>query len=204
MGRYITFSKQDVLKDLGSSIPEAQGWDMGIPQVDSVASPTTTDVRAMQHSPMETQGMDDTIPPLPRHQSEAKIKDRRTPPADSTTLPGMANAEDTQPSPMEAPSTNENTVPLPKPDTETKKDLLTVQGASPTELGNQVAPTTRLVDEPAGLSTPSGCPVKEKQSVLALIATMEVLSLEALSVTVGHQGPTVEELAEEDLAEGNP
>ena len=49
MGRYFTFSKQDVLKDLGSAIPEAQGWDLGIPQVDSVASPTMTDVGAVQH-----------------------------------------------------------------------------------------------------------------------------------------------------------
>ena len=30
MGRYITFGKQDILKDLGSVILEAQGWDMDI------------------------------------------------------------------------------------------------------------------------------------------------------------------------------
>ena len=46
VGRYITFGKQDIFKDLGSDIPEAQGWNMGIPQVYSVASPTLTDVGA--------------------------------------------------------------------------------------------------------------------------------------------------------------
>ena len=82
VGRYITFSKQDVLKNLGSAIHEAQGQDMGIPQADSVASPTTTDVGAAWHSPTETQWVDDTIPPSPRQQSKTKIKDRVTPPAD--------------------------------------------------------------------------------------------------------------------------
>ena len=74
VGRCITFSKQNILKDLGSAIPEAQGWDMGIPQTDSIASPTTTDIGAMQHSPMETQGADDIIPLLPRCKSKAKIE----------------------------------------------------------------------------------------------------------------------------------
>ena len=45
MGRYITFSNQGILKDLGSAMPEAQGWDTGIPQVDSLASPTMIDVQ---------------------------------------------------------------------------------------------------------------------------------------------------------------
>ena len=82
VGKYITFSKQDILKDLGSAIPEAQGLDVGIPQADSVASPTTTDVGAMWHSPTETQWVDDTIPPSPEHQSKAKIEYMGTPPAD--------------------------------------------------------------------------------------------------------------------------
>ena len=46
VGRYTTFSKQDIVNDLGSAIPEAHAWDMGTPQADSVASPTMTDVRA--------------------------------------------------------------------------------------------------------------------------------------------------------------
>ena len=95
MRRYITFSKQDVLKDLGSAIPEAQGWDMGIPQADSVASPTVTDVRAAWHSPTETQWADDTIPPSPGHQSKAKFEDRGTPPVNPTTSPAMIDTEDT-------------------------------------------------------------------------------------------------------------
>ena len=76
VGRYIAFSKHNVLIDLGSAIPEAQDWDMGIPQADSAASPTMTDVGATWHNPTETQGAYDTIPLLPRHQSEAKIEDR--------------------------------------------------------------------------------------------------------------------------------
>ena len=67
VGRYITFRKQDVLKDLGSAIPEGQGWYMGIPQADPIASPTMTDVKAAWHSPTETLWVDDTIPPLSRH-----------------------------------------------------------------------------------------------------------------------------------------
>ena len=203
VGRYITFSKQDFLKDLGSAITEAQGQDTGIPQADSVAQPTMTDVRAMWHSPTETLWADDAIPPSPRHQSEAKIKDRGTPPVDSTTSPAMADAEDTQPSPMEAPPADENTVPSVKSNAETKKDLPTAWAASPAKIGKS-SPPTRLVDESAGLPMLSGHPIKEKQCVLALIATREILSLEAPSVVVGHQGATVEELAEEDLAEGHP
>ena len=33
VGRYITISKQDILKDLGSAIPEAKDWNTGISQV---------------------------------------------------------------------------------------------------------------------------------------------------------------------------
>ena len=44
--RYITLSKRDILKDLGSAILEAQ---------DSITSPTTTDVGDMWLSPMKTQ-----------------------------------------------------------------------------------------------------------------------------------------------------
>ena len=40
--------------------------------------------------------------------------------------------------------------------------------------------------------------------VLAVTALMEILNLEAPLVVVGHQGATMEELAEEDLAEGHP
>ena len=120
VGWYITFSKQDVLKDLGSAVPEAQGWDMGIPQVDPVAM---TDIRTTWHSPTETLGVDDTIPPSPRHQSEATVEGRGTPLADSTASPAMANTEGIQPGPMEAPPTNKDTVPLAEVNAESKQDL---------------------------------------------------------------------------------
>ena len=177
--RYITFSKQDILKDLGSAIHEAQGWDTGIPQADSIALPTMTDVGDAQHSPMKTQQADDTIPPLPGYQSEARIKDRRTPPADSATSLAMADVKDTQPSPTETPLADGTTVPSAEPNAETKKDLLTTWATSPTELENQVAPTARLVDKSASPPTPSGHPVKERQYMSTLTATMEILNLEA-------------------------
>ena len=116
----------------------------------------------------------------------------------------MANVAYTQPGPTEALPANEGTVPLAKFNTEAKQDLLITWTASPAKSGNQVAPTTGLVDESAGLPIPSSNLVKEKQCVLALTATMEILSLEAPSVVIGHQGATVEELAEEDLVEGCP
>ena len=147
VGWYITFSKQDVLKDLGSAIPEAQGQDRGIPQVDPVAM---TDVRTTQHSPTETPQVDDTIPLLPGHQSKAKIKDRGTLLADSTTSPAMANMEDIQPCPMEAPPTNEDTVPLAEFNAEAKQGLLATWAASPAESGNQVASSARSADKSAG------------------------------------------------------
>ena len=202
--RYITFSKHDILKDLGSAIPEAKGWDMEIPQVDSIASPTTTDVSDMWPSPMKTQGADDIISPLPGYQSKTEIEDRGTPQADSTALPAMADAKDTQLGPVETPPWNDTTVPLAKPDTETLKDLLTAQAASPAKLENQVAPTTGSVDKLAGPPTPSSHVVKERWCVSTVTASMEMLNFGALSMATGHQGATVEELAEEDLVEGCP
>ena len=50
MGRYITFSEQDVLKDLGSAIPEAKDRDTGILQADPTTSPTTTNVSPQAQS----------------------------------------------------------------------------------------------------------------------------------------------------------
>ena len=40
--------------------------------------------------------------------------------------------------------------------------------------------------------------------VLTVTASMEIMNLEANSMVISHQGATVEELAEEDLAEGCP
>ena len=63
VGKYTTFSEPGVFKGLGN----AEDGDMGTLPVDSTASPTTTDVRNTQLSPMETQLADDTISLLPRH-----------------------------------------------------------------------------------------------------------------------------------------
>ena len=147
VGRYTTFSKQDILKDLGIAIPEAKDGDMGIPQADSTASPTTTDVGGTWLSPMKTQWVGDTISLSPGYQSKAEIEDRGTSPADSTTSPAMADGKNTQPGPMETPPVDDTTVPLAKPDTETKKEMLTAWATSPAKLDNQVTPTTGLVDK---------------------------------------------------------
>ena len=45
VGRYITLSKWDIIKDLGNAIHEASGWDTDSPQVDPVAWPAMTDVK---------------------------------------------------------------------------------------------------------------------------------------------------------------
>ena len=63
MGRYTTFSKQDVLKDLGSTIPEVKDGDMGIPQADFTASFTMTGVRDPWLSPAGSPLADDTTVP---------------------------------------------------------------------------------------------------------------------------------------------
>ena len=162
MRRYITLSKQDILKDLGSAIPEAQGLDTEIPQADSIASPTTTGIKDAWLHPMETQWVDDIFP-SPRHQSKAKNKDRGTLPVDSTTSPVTSDAKDTQPSPAETPLVDHTTVPSAKLDTKTQKDVvLTTWAASPGELENQVTPITRSGDKLSGPPTPSGHVVKER------------------------------------------
>ena len=200
--RYITSSKQDILKDLGSAKPKVQGWDIGIPQVDSIASPTMPDVRDMWHRPMKTQWADDTFSPLPEYQSKAKIKDRGTPPADSTATPAMANAEVTQPRPMETSLADNTIVPLAKPDTETKKDLPSAQATSPAKLENQAAPTAGLVDKSA-----------DPLPHLTIQWKKECVNFDSLHGDPEFGGPlsgswlpgaTVEELVEEDLAEGHP
>ena len=99
MGRYITLFKQDILKDLGSAIHEAQGWDPESPQADPITLPTTGVKDTWSH-PIETQWADENIFPLPGHQSEAKIEDKGASPVDSTASPVMSDAKDTQPSPM--------------------------------------------------------------------------------------------------------
>ena len=55
VGMYVTFSKQDILKDLGSAIHKTQGWDTASPQVDPIASSTTTGMEDTWAHSMETQ-----------------------------------------------------------------------------------------------------------------------------------------------------
>ena len=221
-GRYVTLSKQDILKDLGSAIHETQGLDTASPQVDPITSSTMTGAKDMWPCPTETQWADKNIFPLPGQQLEAKIKDKEASLVDPTASPATSNAKNTQSGPTETSPADHITVPLAKLNTETQKDLLTAQAASPAKdtemkkglptawaaspakLENQVAPTTGSADESMGLPTPSCHTAKEGLGVPALTASMEALKLEAPSVAVGHQEATVEELAEKDMVEGCP
>ena len=153
---------------------------------------------------METQWVDENIFSLPRHQSKAKIEDNEVSLVDPTASPATSDAKDTQSGPTETSPVDHITVPSAELSTKTWKDLLTTQAASPAKLKSQVAPIAGLVDESAGLLTPSGHTAKEGLGVPALTASMEDLKLEAPSVAVGNQEATVVELAEEDMAEDCP
>ena len=89
---------------------------------------------------METQLVDDPIPPLPRYKFEAEDKDTGTLLADSTASPAMTDTKDTRPSPVETPLVDDTTVPAAKPNARMQKDLPAAQGASPARLEDLVAP----------------------------------------------------------------
>ena len=141
IGKYTTISKHEVFKGLGNAVPQAKDGDTRAPPADSTTSPATTDIRDTQLSPVETQLVDDTISPSLGYKPEAKDKDRGTPPVNSTTSPAMADAKDTWSGPVETPLVDDTTVQAAEPNTEIQKNLPTVQGASPTELEDLVAPT---------------------------------------------------------------
>ena len=61
-GRSVTLSKKDILKDLGSAIHEAQGWDPKSSQVDPSTLPTIG-VEDAWSRPTETQWADENIFP---------------------------------------------------------------------------------------------------------------------------------------------
>ena len=85
-----------------------------------------------------------------------------------------------------------------------KNHLPVAQAVSLAELGGQVAPTARSVDESVAHPTPSGHMDKGRLGVTALTASMEALKLDAPSVVATLPGTTVEELANEDMAEDHP
>ena len=152
-----------------------------------------TDIEDTQLSPMETQLVDDPIPPLPVYKSEAKNEDMGTPPADSTSSPAMTDAEDTQPSPVGTPPADstaspamidtKDTQPSPvdakpvddttvlaaKSDARIQKDLPVTQGVSPARLEDPVAPTAILVDKWASPPTLASSTVREGQEYLQWI-----------------------------------
>ena len=171
------------LPEFRDAIPEARSRHMEIPQVDSIAPPTPAEVGDMEPSPMEAQGANDTISLFPGCQPEDKTEDRQTPPVDSTTSLAKADTSDTQPGPAETPPGDDTTVPLAEADAKTPKDLATAWAASPDKAESQVALTTGLVDKLASPPTPSGHAVEERQCVLTVTASMEMLNWEAIGVT---------------------
>ena len=66
IGKYTTYNKHDVFKGLKKALPKAKDEDMGTPSADSTISSAMTDVENTQLSPMETQSVDDPIPPSPK------------------------------------------------------------------------------------------------------------------------------------------
>ena len=177
---YITFRKQDVFQNLGSTTPEARSWDMGIPQGDPITPPTTADVRDMEPSPMEAQGADNTTSSSPR----CPPKDE-TPPAEPTTLPAKADVKDTLPSSAETPPREDAQVLLAEADTRIPKDLLTNWATSPAKVETWVVPTTGSVVKLASPLTLSDQAEEERWCVLTVTASMGRLNLEATRVTPG-------------------
>ena len=131
VGRYVTLSNQDILKDLGSAIHETQGWDMESPQAGPVTSSTTTGAEDTWSRPTETQWVDENIFLLPRHQSKAKIEDEEASLVDPTASPAMSDAKDTQSGPTETSPADCIKVPPAELNAKTRKDLLTTWAASP-------------------------------------------------------------------------
>ena len=128
---HFTFSKQDVLLNLGSTIPEARSQDTEAPQKGVIAPPTTATVGSMEPCPTKTQGANNTI-----------LSDK-SPPAEPITLPAEINL-----SGYAEISPRHNTImPPARIDTNTPKDLATIWAASPAKAESQVVPTTRLVDQ---------------------------------------------------------
>ena len=140
----------------GAKVKNTQPSLMETPLVDSTTSSAMTDIEDTQLSPMETQSVNDPIPPSSMYKPENK--DRGTPLANGTT------------------------VPLAEPKAGIEKDLPATQGASPARLEDLVAPATALLDELAdpptlansteskGLEYPKWVMVHSSQKV----ATVEV------------------------------
>ena len=177
---HITFSKQDVFQNLGSTTPEAKSWDMGIPQGDPITLPTTANVGDTESSSMEAHGADNTTPSSPR----CPPKDE-TPLAEPTTLPAEVDVKDTLPNPAEPPPGGDTMVLLTKSDTKTPKDLPTIWDTSHVEVETQIAPTTSLVVKLAGPLTLSDQAEEGRWCVLTVTTSMGKLSLEATRVTPG-------------------
>ena len=95
VGRYVTFNKQDVLWNLGSTTPEFIGQDMGTPKGTSFTLPTT---RNTESSSMEAWGH---IMPLPYY---ADVPPRRKPhQLNPPPLPAEVDVKDTLPGTAKTP-----------------------------------------------------------------------------------------------------
>ena len=82
MEGHFTFSKQDVLHNLGGTVPEASSKDTEAPQEGAIAPPTTTTIGGVEPCPAKTQEANDIILASP-----GCTHDNESPPAEPTTSP---------------------------------------------------------------------------------------------------------------------
>ena len=198
-----------------------------IPQEDPITPPTTADVRDMESSSLEVQGVHNTTP-----SSFGYPPEEEAPPSGPITSPTEDDVKHTLPGPAETLLGSDAMVLLMESDVKIQKDLPTNWAISPIKVETQVVPTTRLVVKLAGPLAPSDQADEERRCVLIVTASMGRLNLEATGVTlrdmvtasvwrvafknpqmaavplgptkwrkvVGSQDTTVEELAGKDLA----
>ena len=152
---HITFSKWDIIWNLGGTTLEVVSWDTVIPQGDPITLPTTADVGDKKSSSMEAQGAYNTTP-----SSFGYPPKEETPPAEPIASPTDVDVKHTPLGPVETLLGRDATVLLAKSDVEIQKDLLTGRAISPIKVETQVVPTPRLVVE---LAAPHPTRLKRKE-----------------------------------------
>ena len=173
---HFTFSKQDVLLNLGNTVPEARSQDTEAPQEGAIAPPTTATVGSVEPCPTKTQGSNDTIPTSPGCTPNDEF-----PPAEPTTPPAEINL----PGSAEISPMGSTIMPSARMNTDTPKNLATIWAASPAEAESKVVPITRLVDWLGSPPMPSNQVGGEKQCLLMITTSVGRLNLEATRVTSG-------------------
>ena len=113
---HFTFSKQNILCNLGGTVPEARSQDMEALQEGAIAPPTNTTIGGVEPCPTKTQGADNIILASPRC-----TPNNESPPAEPTTPPAEINL----PGSAEISPRGSTIMSLARIDTDTPKDLVT-------------------------------------------------------------------------------